>query len=100
MPLSERQKSMFLKDTSGVVQHTSKAFDTSFGKLPEASAPITSDSVIFERILPIQPPPTSQSILVTSKPSEPILLPPPPRSPIIEHVRETPQVFETLSHQQ
>ncbi|XP_050920202.1 extensin-like [Lathyrus oleraceus] len=91
---------MLLKDTSVVVQHTSKASDTTSSKLLEASTPITSDSVIFKRILPIKPPSTSQSIPVTSKPSKPILLPPPPKSPTIKYVTETPQVSETLSQQQ
>lgn len=55
VPLNEFQKVMLLKDTSGVVQHTSKSSDTASGNLPEASTLVTSDSMIFERILPIQP---------------------------------------------
>lgn len=91
---------MFLKDTSGVVQHSSRASETASGKLPEASALFASDSMVSKRILPIQPPPTSQPILVVSKTSKSILLQLPPKSPIIEPIIETPQVFETLSHQQ
>lgn len=100
VPLSENQKAMLLKHTSGVVQHSSKASDSASGKLPEASTPFTSDFVVSERILPIQLPPTSQLIPIISKPSKPILLPPPLKSPIIKPVTETPQVSETLSHQQ
>lgn len=59
VPLNERQKAMLLKDTSGGVQHSSNASDTASGKLHEASTQITFDSVIFERILPIQPTRTS-----------------------------------------
>lgn len=108
MPLSEHQKAMLLKDTFGVVQHSSKASDTMSGKLPEASTLITSNSMISERILPIQPPPTSQPIPVISKTPEasthiiyePILLLPPSKSPTIKPATETPQVSETLLQQQ
>lgn len=97
MPLNKRKKAMRLKDTSGVIQQSSRASDTTSGKLPEASIPFVSDSVVFVRILPIQPPPTYQPIPIISQISEPILLPLPPKIPILESVTETPQVFETLS---
>lgn len=38
VPLSECQKAMLLKDTSGVVQQSSRASDTTSGKLSEASS--------------------------------------------------------------
>lgn len=69
MPLSECQRKILLKDTSGIVQQSTKALSvTTYGKLPEANN-FVSDSVISERILPIQPRPNSQP-----KISEPILL--------------------------
>lgn len=61
MPLSEHEKTMLLKDMSGVVQQSSKFSETTtYGKIPEASNLVISDSVISERILPIPSPPTSQ----------------------------------------
>lgn len=56
--------------------------------------------MVSKRILPIQPPPTSQPIPIISKISEPILLTPPPKTPIIEPITKTLQVSKTLSHQQ
>lgn len=98
MPLSERQKAILLKDTSGVSQQSSRSSDTTSGKLHEASTPIVSDSIVFEKILPIHPPPTSQPISIFSQQIyEPILLQPPPKTPSIEPVAKTPQVSETLS---
>ena len=87
MPLSERQKAMILKDTSGVVQSSRVS-----GKLPSNNASLDSDpmssrilliphpsqSTIFEPI-PIQPPETNPQI------STPIIeIPPPILNPIIE----------------
>lgn len=66
VPLSERQKAMLLRDTSGDVQQSLRASDPTSGKLPEASTLIVSDSVVSERILLIQPPPTSQPISIFS----------------------------------
>lgn len=91
VPLNERQRQMLLRYTSGIVQQSTKAPSvTTSGKLPEASN-LVSDSVVSERILPIQPPPNSQP-----KISKPILLPPPTETPILEPVTETPTVFETF----
>lgn len=54
MPLNENQKAMLLKDTSGVIQQSSKAYDTTTScKLPKFSNLLVSDSAISERILPI-----------------------------------------------
>lgn len=94
-PLSERQKTMLLKDTSEVVQHSSRASDIASSKLPTATTPITFDYVISKSILPIQPPPSSQPIIY-----EPILLPPPSKSSTINPTTETPLVSEPLSQQQ
>lgn len=99
MPLSERQKAMLLKDTSGVVQQSSRASDTTFGKLAKASTPFVSDFVVSERILLVQPLPTSQPIPIISQIFEPILLPPPLKTPIKEPITGTPQVFYTSSQQ-
>jgi hypothetical protein len=63
VPLSEGQKAMLLKDTSGVVQSSLRASDVASGKLPSDSTHFNFD--------PIQPPPLSQPII-----SEPIPLPP------------------------
>lgn len=63
MPLSESQKAMLLKDTSGVFQSSSRASDIASSKLPTDSTQFTSDSIISERILPIQPPHPSQPII-------------------------------------
>lgn len=82
---------MLLKDTSGVLQSSSRASDTASGKLPIASNPITYGYVISKRILPIQPPSSSKLII-----SEPILLPPPPQTTTINHVIETPLVSELM----
>ncbi|XP_050897540.1 uncharacterized protein LOC127104400 [Lathyrus oleraceus] len=68
VPLSEHQKAMILKDTSGVVQ--SSRFS---GKLPSDSASLDSDSM-SSRILRIPLP--SQSTI-----SEPIPIPPPESNP-------------------
>lgn len=58
MPLSERQKEILLKDTSSVIQKSSKAYETTTSrKLSEASNLIVSDSIISEIILPTQSPP-------------------------------------------
>ena len=80
MPLSERQKEMILKDTSGVVQSSLRSYDIASVKLPFESTHLNSDSISFERILPISPP--SQSIIF-----EPIPLPP-PESTFINHIKE------------
>lgn len=101
MPLSEIPKVVLLKDTFGVVQQSSRAFDTTSSKLPEAINTIAYESIISERILPIQPPPTSQPISIFFQPiSELVLLSPPTKTPIIEPIIETPKVSETQSQQQ
>ncbi|XP_050897082.1 actin cytoskeleton-regulatory complex protein PAN1-like [Lathyrus oleraceus] len=69
VPLSERQKAMILKDTSGVVQSSRVS-----RKLPSDSTPLNSDSISCEIILQIPPP--SQSTI-----SEPIPIPPPESNP-------------------
>lgn len=85
---------MLLKDTFGVVQQSSKASDTTSGKLPESSTFIGFESIVSERILPIQPPSSSQLNSSMSEPifsqptTEPILLPPPTETPTIEPVTE------------
>lgn len=71
VPLSERQKAMILKDTSGVVQSSRVS-----GKLPSNITSLNSDSISSERILPIPPP--SQSTIF-----EPISIPPPESNPPI-----------------
>lgn len=97
VPLSRCQKDMLLKGTSRVVQHSSRAPDTTSGKLPGDRTPFVFDYVVSERILLIHPPPTSQPIyLFFHQISEPILLPPPPKAPILEPTTETPQVSNTL----
>lgn len=83
MPLNERLKDMLLKDISEVAQQSSRASDTTYDKLPEANAPTLSNSIVSEKILPIQPPPASQTISIFSQQiSRLILLPPPPKIPI------------------
>lgn len=94
MPLNERQKTMLLKDISGVIQQFPKASDTHIpGKLPKARNLFVSDSVISERVLPTQPSPSpSQNI--------PISQPPPTQTVILDPITETPKVYETQLHQQ
>lgn len=94
MPLTECHRAMILKDTSGVVQSYSRASNLAYGKLPSDNTQFNSDSIISERILPIQPPFSSKSIL-----SEPIPLPP-PQPTTINPITETPLVSEPLSEQQ
>lgn len=72
VPLSERQKEMILKDTSGVIQSSLRAYDVASGKLPSYSTQFNFDSILSKRILPIQPHPSSQPIV-----SEPIPFSPP-----------------------
>lgn len=80
---------MLLRDTSSIIQQPTKApSETTSGKLPEANNLVVYDSAISERILPIQPPSTSQPIIfqpISSIPqllSEPILVSPPTETPI------------------
>lgn len=97
VPLSERKKAMILKDTSRVVQSSSRAYDIAYGKLPSDNTHFNFDSTSSERILLIPPP--SQSII-----SKTIPLPPSESTfinPIIENpIIETPLVSETLTEQQ
>lgn len=91
MPLSERQKEILLKDAFGVVQSSLRASNVAPGKLPSDRTQFNYDSILFKRILPIQPPPSSQPIIF-----EPIPLP--SRQLItINPITETPLVFEPLS---
>lgn len=102
VPLSERQKEIILKDTSGVVLSSSRAFDISFVKLSSNSTPLNSDSILSQRVLP-SPPPSQSTIF------EPIPLPlqkssfinPVTETPIIEMpIIETPIVSAPLLDQQ
>lgn len=72
VPLCKRQKEMLLKDTFGVVQYSSRAYDVAYGKLPSDITQFNSGSIPSEMILTNQLPPSSQPIV-----SEPIPLPPP-----------------------
>lgn len=56
VPLSERQKAMILKDTSGITQQSSKASDATIpGKSFTARNLFVSNSHVFESVLPTQP---------------------------------------------
>lgn len=58
VPLSEFQKAMILKDTSGVSQQSSKASDTPIpGKSLTTITLFVSDYNIFGSVLPTPPPP-------------------------------------------
>lgn len=81
-PLSERQKAVILKDTSGVVMSSSRDYDISSGKLPSDITHFNSGSISSERILPIPHP--SQSTI-----SKPIPLPP-SKSTFINPIIENP----------
>lgn len=102
--LSERQKAILMKDTSGVVQQSSEAFETStYGKLPKVINHFVSVSINSERVLPTQPPPISQPIPSHSQSipisqlllTETLIL-----EPILEPFTETPKVSETQLQQQ
>lgn len=59
MPLSQRQKAMILKDTSGIAQQSSKASDaTILSKSSTARNLFVSDSHVSESVLPTQPSPS------------------------------------------
>lgn len=95
LPLSECQKSMILKDTSGVVQQSSKAPDTPIpGKSSTTITLFTSDSQVSESVLQTQPYPSPSSSL------NPIPRPPPTNLTVIEPVIETPIVSKTHIQQQ
>lgn len=85
VPLSDRQRQMLLRDTSRTIQQSTKALsETTPGKLHEASNLVVSDFAISERILPIQPPLTSQPISsISQQIYKPIPLPPPIETPIL-----------------
>lgn len=56
VPLSERQRQMLLRDTSGVSQQSTKAPSvTTSGNSPIENDLLVSDFVISERVLPTQP---------------------------------------------
>lgn len=62
VPLSERQKVMIMKDTSGVSQQSSKASDAPiFGKSPMAKTLFISDTNISGSVLPTPPPSPSHN---------------------------------------
>lgn len=62
--------------------------ETTFGKLPEASNLVVYDSSLSKKILPNQPP------LIFQQSSEPISLPPPTETHILEPVKETPTILK------
>ncbi|XP_050916319.1 uncharacterized protein LOC127131441 [Lathyrus oleraceus] len=107
VPLSARQKAMILKDTSGIVQSSSRASDITSGKLPSDNTHFNSDSISSERILLIPPP--SQSAVskpIPLPPSESTFINPIVENPIIEtpiiemHITETPLVSAPLLEKQ
>lgn len=94
VPLSECQKAMILKDTSGVVQQSSNASDASIpGKSSTAKTFFVSDSNVSQSVLPTPPPPSTSNNIVTIP--NPILQPPPTNITLLEPITETSIVSKT-----
>lgn len=84
VPLSELQKAMILKDTSGVAQKSSKASDAPIpGKSLTARTLFVSDTNIPESVLP--PPPPSHKIFTIPNP---IPQPPPTNITFLEPITD------------
>lgn len=77
VPLSEHQRHVLLRDTSGDAQQSTKApSKTTSSKSPTAKSIFVSNSVISEHVLPSQPSPyPSQNILISQPPSTNIIIP-------------------------